>query len=451
MRMRERLGFSAAGFGQNLVLNFVTLYLLLYLIEGVGLSTAGIAKATAILTGAKVWDAIADLLIGVSIDRTRTRWGRFRPYIVVTAAPIAVLATLLFAIPAASEDAQLVWFGIAYVVFATTYTIADVPYWALTSTIATDEPSRTSLISWARTAGAIALAVVTLGGGPLARLLSFGPTTTTSGWFRAAALVSVIGMGMFTLAFFTTSEKVAPTHDPLPFGASLRAIAANKSLLLLLASGVLGFGRFVLQVGGAVVALIVFGDETLFALLGAALIVAMICATLATPILLRYTSRRSLMIWSSVAAVIVYAAMWFVGYRSLPAALAVIFCSGLLLGIFMVTQTTMIGDTVDDGELRTGQRSDGVCFAGLTFVSKLSGALATVVFGLVVAAVGYTKGTTITPAMQDGVWVATAFVPAISVLISLVPLLWYRVPEADMPELLARARATAPARQDEGS
>ncbi len=103
--------------------------------------------------------------------------------------------------------------------------------------------------------------------------------------------------------------------------------------------------------------------------------------------------------------------------------------TGLLLGVFMVTQTTMIGDAADDGERRTGQRMDGIAFAGLTFVGKLSGAVATIVFGLAVAAIGYSKGVPVTPAMRDGLWAAVTLVPAASVALSILPLLAYRVPE----------------------
>lgn len=449
MDTRERVGFSAAGFGQNLVLNFVTLYLLVYLVEGVGLSSAGIATATLILTLAKVWDAVADLIIGVTIDRTRTRWGRFRPWIVGTAVPIAVLAALIFAVPDAPEPVQLAWFAVTFLVFATTYTLSDVPYWALTSVITTDDRSRTTLISWARTAGALALAGVTLGGIPLVRALSGGPDATPAGWLAAAALMGVVGMGLFTGAFFFTREKVVPTGTPPRVADTVAAMARNHALLLILASGALGFGRFVLQVGGALVALIVFGDEGLFVVLGAALIVAMMLATLATPLLLRHMTRRTLMIASSLAAAVVYLLMWLVGYTNFAVAVALIFVSGLLLGVFMVTQTAMIGDAADDGELRTGVRTDGVCFAGLTFLTKLDGALATVVFGAVVAAVGYTKGIDVTPAMRDGVWAVTTLVPAVSVLLSLLPFLRYRVPERDMARLLDEARvnrATPPGR-----
>lgn len=429
MRRRERVGFSAAGFGQNLVLNVVTLFLLVYLVEGVGLPTAGIAKATAILGAAKVWDAITDILLGLVVDRTRTRWGRFRPYILLTAAPIALLTIALFHLPPGSEDARLVWFGVLYVLWSMAYTLCDVPYWAMTNVVTSDDADRTRLIAWARTAGVLALAVVTLAGVPLARALSFGPTTTEAGWGRLAIAASVVGMGLFTLAFFTTTERVEAAAPP-PLREGLALITRNPGLLWLLASGVLGFGRFVLQVGGVVLALVVFGDEGFFTLLGAALIASMVVATLATPALLRRMTRKALMIGSSAVAAVVYLVQWFVGYTSLPAVIACVAATGLLLGIFMVTQTTMIGDAADDGERRTGQRMAGIAFAGLTFVGKLSGAVATIVFGLAVAAIGYTKGVPVTPAMRDGLWAAVTLVPAASVALSILPLLAYRVPES---------------------
>jgi len=392
--------------------------------------------ATAILTEAKVYDAVVDLAIGITVDRTRTRWGRHRSYILGTALPVALLTVMLFSVPELSETQQLIWLGVGFLAFATAYTFGVIPYWAMTAAVQPDASSRTSLISWARTGCALALAMITLAGAPLARALSFGPATTAAGYSRTAALVGLVGMALFTLAFFTTKERVSPIGDPRPIGENLRSIGRNRSLFLLLASGTLGFGRFAFQVGGALLALVVFGDETLFTVLGAALLVAMILATMLTPLLLRRTTRLPFMVFSSLVAAVVYVVMWLVGYSSLPMVAGMVFLTGLLLGVFIVTQTTMIGHVADDGELRTGERDEGACFAALTFVSAVGGALATFVFGLVVAGVGYSKGVTVTIAMRDGVWA----VPAASVLVSLVPLVWYRVPERDLPRLLAERR-----------
>ena len=154
MPLRERLGHAVAGFGQNLVYNVLTLFLLVYLYEDLRLSSRGIAILTVVLTAVRVWDAVNDIAIGVLIDRTRTRWGTFRPYPLITAAPIAVLTTALFAIPEPADPDQevraIVLVAIAYLLWDAFYTLSDVPYWSLTSVMSPDEDERTRIVSRAR-------------------------------------------------------------------------------------------------------------------------------------------------------------------------------------------------------------------------------------------------------------------------------------------------------------
>ncbi len=447
MDTRERLGFAVAGFGQNLIYNWVALYLLAYLYDGAGLSTDGIATLTVILSACKVWDAVTDLLVGLLVDRTRTRWGTFRIYPLLTAAPIAALTAWLFHVPAGSETRKLVVIGLAYVLWSITFTTSDVPYWSLTNVITTDDVSRSRLVGWARTAAMLGLAVVTLVGGPLAVAFSGGgPKATGTGWGRATLLVACIGMALFTLAFFVTTERVRHRPHPLPFRQALRQFTANRPLFLILLSGVFCFGQMMVQVGGAVVATVVFGDVRYFTVLGAALIGGMVVATLTTPLLLRHTTRKRLMqaILAGLAAS--YFLMYAVGYGSMVLVAGVIGVNGLFLGAYSVTQTMMIGDTANYVEALTGDRIDGACFAGLTFVTKLNSALATMVFGLVVAFVGYRSGAPVTDGMRSGIWLALTVLPAASALLGLLPLRAYAVPEADLPDLLAARRSDVPAR-----
>ena len=121
---------------------------------------------------------------------------------------------------------------------------------------------------------------------------------------------------------------------------------------MVLLGSVLGFGRFIVQAGGAVFVVIAYGDEGTFTLVGAAIIVGMVVSSFATPLLLRRITGRTLIVGSSLVAAVLYVAMYLVGFANLAAIIVFIFLTGLTLGIFLVTQTTMIADSVDDVERR---------------------------------------------------------------------------------------------------
>ena len=126
-------------------------------------------------------------------------------------------------------------------------------------------------------------------------------------------------------------------------------------------------------------------------------------------------------------AAALYVGMFLVGFANLGAILVFIFLTGLTLGIFLVTQATMIADSVDDAERRLGVRNDGISFASLTFATKIMNALAVLVFGAFVVMAGYEAGVTVTPAMQDIVFASITLVPAVSCLLSAIPFLFYRL------------------------
>ena len=116
-----------AGFGQNIVLTTVSTFILVYLLQYAGISTAGLAVVTIIITVSKIVDAILDPVMGSIIDMTRTRWGKLRPYILFSAAPVALLSGLLFTVPDTAEPLKLVYFGVCYVLWSLAYTVCDVP------------------------------------------------------------------------------------------------------------------------------------------------------------------------------------------------------------------------------------------------------------------------------------------------------------------------------------
>jgi len=423
----QRVSIVVAGFGQNIVLTTVTTFILVYLIQYAHISVQGLAVVTAIITAAKLVDAVSDPVMGSLVDMTRTRWGKMRPYILFSAAPVAVLSTLLFAIPDVSETGKLVFFGICYFLWGFAYTVCDVPFWGLIGSAFPDSTERTGVISHVRAFGAIALGLATLGMPWLALAFSFSGETTAMGWTIAVAAASVVGMGMFLLAFFNTREKAQGERERLTFRELFGTLWKNTPLLMVLLGSILGFGRYIVQAGGAVFVVIAYGDEGFFTLISAAIIVGMVLSSFLTPLLLKRMSGKSLILWSSLAGAVFYTAMYLVGFESIALIMVFIFLTGLTLGIFLVVQTTMLADAVDDIERRTGVRNDGISFSTLTFVSKVMNALAVLVFGAFVVFAGYQAGVTVTPQMQNTVFIAITLVPALSCLVSAVPFLFYAI------------------------
>lgn len=422
----QSVAIVTAAFGQNLVYAVVTTFLLLYLVQYVKLSVEGIAVVTVVLTVARIIDAITDPIVGSLVDMTRTRWGKLRPYILFSAAPVAILSALLFAVPEAAEPVQLWYFTIGYLVWGLAYTACDVPLWGLIGSAFPERRLRARVIGNVRAFGAIALGVVVLGMPFLANLLSFGPETTGSGWTLAVTVTVVVGMGLFLLAFFVPREKVLTT-DPLTVRQLFAALFANKPLLTVLGGSILGAGRYVVQAGGAVFVVIAYDDETLFTIIGAGIIGGMVIASFTTPLLMRRVSGRALILFTCFAGAVVYVAMYVAGFENILVLTTFIFLTGLLLGIFLVSQTTMIADAVDRAEETTGIRNDGISFATLTFVTKVMSALSVLLFGIFVVLAGYEEGVVVTPEMQHTVWLAITLVPAASCLLSAIPFWRYRL------------------------
>ncbi|HWR19988.1 MAG TPA: glycoside-pentoside-hexuronide (GPH):cation symporter [Clostridia bacterium] len=422
----QRISVVAAGFGQNMVLTFVSTFLLMYLTQYAGISKGGLVAVTAILAVGKVFDALNDPVMGTLIDKTRTRWGKLRPYILFSALPVAFFSAALFCLPNGSESLKLWFFGVCFFLWDIAYTLCDVPYWGLIGAAFSEGSERNKVISHVRAFGAIALGLATLGAPWLAKLLSFAPETTGIGWSLAAIVVSIIGMGMFLLAFFNTREtRVYAAGQQTSLKELFSTFFKNKPLFLVLLGSVLGFGRSIIQAGGAVFAVIAYKDEGYFTLIGGAIIVGMALASFVTPALLKRIKEKPLMIGSSLLAAIVYAAMYFLGYENLYVMMGMIFLTGLTLGIFSVVQTTMIAGAVDYMEKKTGIRNDGIAFSSLTFVSKLMGSLAILVFGAALAIIGYEKDVAVTEGMKNAVFQTISLVPAVSCLISVIPFAFY--------------------------
>lgn len=434
-----------AAFGQNAILTTVTTFILLYLSAYAHFSAEAIGVAAGIVGIAKIVDAVSDPLMGSVIDMTRTRWGKLRPYILFSAAPVAILTGLLFTVPNTDQTSQLVFFGIVYVVWGVVYTVCDVPLWALIGSAFIEPAMRNRVIGNVRAFGSISLGLATLGMPYLALALSFAPKTTAAGWSRAVFLMAIVGMALYLLAFVFGRERATTAETRLTLRQLFGTLFKNTPLLMVLLASILGFGRNIVQSGGALFAVIAYGKSPIyFTFIGGSLIVGLVLAAFLTPLLLHRISPRSAGIWSSFVAAVIYVVTYFIGFDSLVAFMIAIFLTGLTLGVFLVIQAAMIADAVDDVEKRTGVRNDGISFATLTFSSKVMAGLSVIVFGAFVALANYSSGVEVTHGIQNIIFMSITLVPAASCVLSAIPFFFYRLggPKAVGPATPASAAAT---------
>jgi GPH family glycoside/pentoside/hexuronide:cation symporter len=306
--------------------------------------------------------------------------------------------------------------------------VCDVPLWALIGSAFVDPIMRNRVIGNVRAFGSISLGLATLGMPYLALALSFSAKTTAAGWSRAVFVVAIVGMGLYLLAFAFGRERVTNAQTHLNFRQLFAALFRNTPLLLVLVASILGFGRNIVQSGGAVFAVIAYGSDPIyFTFIGGSLIVGLIVAAFLTPLVLKRMPTRTVAIGSSFIAAVIYVGMYFLGFHSLVGIMIAIFLSGLTLGVFLVIQASMIADAVDDVEKRTGVRNDGISFATLTFSSKVMAGLSVIVFGLFVALAHYQDGVHVTPTIQNVIFMSITLVPAASCILSAIPFFFYRL------------------------
>lgn len=425
---KQSLAITTAAFGQNAILTTVTTFIIGYLSKYASFSAQAIGIASLVIGIVKIADAVTDPVMGSVIDQTHSRWGKLRPFILFSAAPVALLTGLLFSVPNANQATQLLYFGIIYVVWGVVYTVCDVPLWALIGSAFVEPAMRNRVVGNVRAFGSISLGLITLGLPYLAQALSFAPSATGAGWSRAVFVVAIVGMALYLLAFFFGRERETSAQTRLSFRQLFGTLFRNTPLLMVLLASILGFGRNIVQAGGQLFAFMAYGKSPIyFTYIGGSLIVGLVVAAFLTPLVLHRMAPRTAAIGSSFIAAILYVITYFLGFDNLIEFMIAIFLTGLTLGVFLVIQASMIADAVDDVEKRTGVRNDGISFATLTFSSKIMAGLSVIVFGAFVAIAHYQNGVKVTHDIQNVIFLSITIVPAISCILSAVPFFFYRL------------------------
>lgn len=403
LSMRTKFAYGLGDWGTSAATSARNLYWLFFLVSVVGLraEVAGIV----ILIG-RVWDSINDPLVGMISDRLQTRWGRRRPLILAGAVPFGLTFFFLFYVPDWDNDqVLLIYYAVVYLLFDTMYTVINVPYAAMTPELTEDYDERSSLAGW-RIAIAILASLIAAASFKataedligmamaesmgLAEAVRFGYAATAAFWSVTLILSPVL---LVLLVKETGSDRVLT--DPIRPIQTLKEVLRNRPFRLVAVIYMLGFTTADIVVTVFVWFLVFYvGAERGFdvLVLGLVLGLAFLTMPLTVRLMRRFGKREAYIGTMAIYAIVLFimsqiprGGQWYV--------LAAAFFAGFGHGAVNVIPWAMIADVVDQDELMSGKRREGIYSGYMVFFRKLATALAIFIVTRVLAASGFVSST----------------------------------------------------------
>lgn len=431
LRFGTKVSYGIGDLASNISWGLVSSYLLIFYTDVFGLSAT---VAGSLILIARVWDIFVDPIVGLFVERRSTRFGRFRPYILIGAVLTAIFNTLTFVTPSLGDTAKIVYACVTYLILGTVYSIASIPYGALATVMTSDTNDRTSLNSFRGFFSMISN--VLLGASVMPLISILGQGNNQRGYALTALVLSLISIPMWYMVFRNCKEVVQPPKGEHPtIKQSLLAVFNCKPVLLsmlfllLMFTGLLGrlavvvfyyiyvmgrpdlipvlmmgFGVFT-AIGSIIVNFLAKRFEKRTILIVGCMINAFgLIATYLTPA----TNATMIIIWTIVYAI------------------PVGFCSPMLF--------SMVADGIDDYEVRFGKRADGAIYSMTSLITKISSALIGGLTAFALSLIGYVPNAQQSAETIHGINIIVNILPAGLYIACIIPLLFYKLSRAKAME-----------------
>lgn len=442
---KTKIIYGLGDFASQLVWTFVGNYLTIFYTDIVGLTPA---IASAIMLIARIWDGINDPMFGAIAERTKTKYGRFRPYILFGAPFLALFNVLTFTSPFGGGRVGVVWASFTYIGLGMIYTAVNLSYGSLANVMTTNPQERVELNSWrliGTNLGSCFLSAISM---PLILRFSAvgdGVTATARGYTFTTAFFAICSLPLFFLVFKSCKEVVVPLHDvkSVSFFKTLKVVFMNKPLVLIFFTMLFFMTGMFGRIGLAIYYFIY--NMQRFDLIAMLMMAPTICAAISiflTRKLVAFISKKVLGAISLIGCGVSLVILFFI-----PPANAgmVIFFSGVY-GLFMFGTPLFMGsvpECIDFQENEFGVRSDGTSYAFVSLATKLGSAFGSSLGLMIMAAYGYVANAQQSQEALKGINVAVNLLPAGLFFLSLIPWILYPITKEKNEEIRAKLEEKA--------
>ncbi len=416
----SKMCFGIGAFGKDAVYAIVGTYLMMYLTDYRSVAPAFVGTLFMV---ARIWDAFNDPFMGMVVDNTRTKWGKFRPWILIGTILNAIVLVLLFLDNGIEGKGYLVWCSVFYILWGMTYTIMDIPYWSLVPALTEDEMERSQMSAIPRIFASLAWLVVNSFG--LVMVSKLGNGNDVRGFSILAIIISVVFILASIVTCLTCKERVVvPKAEKTTVKGMINVLFKNDQVKIIL--GIALFFNIAYQLSNSF-ALYYFkyvaertydtaGNGVLYPVYAGVAGFAQMGSMAILPFLSQKIGKKVSFFLASFCPVLGFALLWILGYIIPKNVIAVGVCSAIVnvgIGFMLVFITVILSEVVDYGEYKLGTRNESILFSMQTFVVKFAGAFSGFLSGIGLTLIGYVANQQQTAGAENGMRIIMFLIPAI--------------------------------------
>ena len=427
LSMKEKLSYGLGAFGKDMVCQLVFVYIMVYFTDILGLNAAFVGTMFFI---ARIWDALNDIFMGTIVDNTRSRFGKFKPWLVIGTLVNVVVYILLFTrFGGISAKGMYVYATVFYILWGMTYTIMDIPYWSMLPNLTSDKTEREKVSVIPRTFASCAFFII--GGFGLQFVDRLGGGSSVAerqmGFHYISIIIAVLFVFTIGLTVFNVKDRKPAADDKaekISLLQAFRIIRQNDQLLVTI--GIILFYNLATQIVVGVSMdyfKYVVGGESLFSVFTAVCGIAEMAGLIAFPKLVSLLSRKKVYTAACVFPLVglgLLLAARFAAPGSVAAAALCAFLFKFGSGLQLGSVTVILADVVDYGEYKAGTRNESVTFSMQTLLVKFSSAMGSLFTGFALDLTGYVPNVVQSTATKNGITIVMILLPAVCACMSLL-------------------------------
>lgn len=445
--LANRFAFGLGTIGRDMVYSLISMFILFYLTDVIQVDTGSLWWITGIMLALRVFDAVNDPFMGLIVDNTRSRWGRFKPWIAFGAATSGIFTILIFTDFGLQGGGFVAQFGILYLLWGMAFTTNDISYWSMLPTLSLEQKERERIGSVARICANVGLFFVVVAITGLTQTFGDMLGSHQKGYqLFAIMVVAIMWVGqLITLFFVREDPKLSQSREPTKLRELVTVLFRNDQLVVTAISLALfmigynittSFGQYFFKYA--------YGDEGMYSIFALILGVSQIAALVAFPFLSKFAKRKTLYTVAMALVLVGYVVfffaptdtMLFIGIAGVS-----LFVGQAFIQLMMLM---FLADSVDYGHLKLGRRNDSITFSVQPFINKIGGAVGSAVVSVVVILSGIKEATgkaDVTPQGLLMMKLAMMILPLALIGISYLIYRWkYRIDEKTHAEILRKLR-----------